>query len=119
MGSRQCRTTLCKRVKMIRMDSVNSYEAVVRLATDHPDWMPVVRAAFAVQRQSSGGEVTYTWVQLELERQTGGRMPGPNLKRLASYGILQKTDESRQGRRAYYRMPDPAGVDRALQQLGF
>ncbi len=101
------------------MVSMHGYEAVLHPATDNPDWMPVVRAALAVQRHSPGGEVVHAWVQSELQRQTGGRMPGSLLKRLATYGILQKSDESRQGHSPYYRMPDSVGVDRALQQLGF
>lgn len=101
------------------MVSMNGYEAVLHLATGHPDWMPVVREALAVQRQSFGGEVAYAWVQSELQRQTGGCMPGPNLKRLATYGILQKSDKSWQKYRAYYPMPDPPQQDPAPEQLRF
>ena len=40
----------------------------------------------------------------------------PNLRILVSYGLLEKSGPStRGGRRAYYRMPDRPGVEKALE----
>lgn len=41
----------------------------------------------------------------------------PNLRLLVSYGILKHEDTTRGGRRAYYTMPDPEGVEKALREL--
>jgi hypothetical protein len=41
------------------------------------------------------------------------------LRILQRFGVLEKVGEStRGGDRAYYRMPDPEGVDQALRRLG-
>jgi hypothetical protein len=51
-------------------------------------------------------------------RARGG--PGwlPNLRILASHGLLEKSGASANGgRRAYYRMPDRDGVTRAIEEL--
>jgi hypothetical protein len=81
--------------------------------------MPVARAVLVVLSRNSGDEITYSWVQAELQSQTGSGIPARNLKRLATYGILQMSGDSRQSHRVYYRMPAPEEVDRVLRQLGF
>jgi len=93
-----------------------SDEAVRRLAVEHPQWMPVLEAAVAVAERSEphGGEFAGAWV-LEEVRARGG--PGwlPNLRILASHGLLVKSGASTKGgRRAYYRMADREGVARAI-----
>lgn len=40
-----------------------------------------------------------------------------NLRSLCTAGILQKTEGSRGGHRAYYSMIDPEGVRRALREM--
>jgi hypothetical protein len=92
----------------------------MRLAYEHPDWVPVLRAAVAQSQKADpyGGQFAGRWVLQELEAQTGSRVWLPGLRRLVAYGLLEKAGEStRGGRRAYYRMPDRAGVERALIEL--
>jgi hypothetical protein len=93
--------------------AIGGYRAVMRLAQEDPKWLPVVRAAFerAVAAQPYGGEFAGAWVLREL----GSWLP--NLRLLVRYGILEKTDLTRGGNRAYYRMPDMAGVRQALLEL--
>lgn len=93
-----------------------SDEAVRRLAVEHPEWMPVLEAAVAVAERSEphGGEFAGAWV-LDEVRAHGGPNWFPNLRILASHGLLVKSGAStRGGRRAYYRMPDRADVTRAI-----
>jgi len=40
-----------------------------------------------------------------------------NLKKLVKYGILEHTKSSRGKSRAYYRMYDPDGVEKALKEI--
>lgn len=91
--------------------------AVSRLAIEHPNWMPVLEAAVAVAERSEqdGGEFAGARVLDEVRAQ-GGPSWFPNLRILASHGLLEKSGAStRGGRRAYYRMPDRAGVARAVE----
>jgi len=97
-----------------------SRDAVLRLAYEHPDWVPVLRAACVQARKSEpyGGQFAGRWVLQELEQETGQRQWQPGLRRLVAYGLLEKVGEStRGGRRAYYRMPDADGIERALASL--
>jgi len=94
-----------------------SDKAVRRLAVEHPEWMPVLEAAVAVAERSepNGGEFAGAWV-LDEVRAHGGPGWFPNLRILASHGLLEKSGAStRGGRRAYYRMPDREGVARAVE----
>ena len=90
--------------------------SVARLAREHPDWLPVLEAAVAVAAdvEPHGGEFAGAWVVDELARRGSGRWI-PNLRILASYGLIEKSGPStRGGRRAYYRMPARAEVEKAL-----
>ena len=86
----------------------------MRLVQERPEWLAAVEASYrrAVKLQPFGGEFAGAWVVQDL----GSWLP--NLRPLARAGILEKTDTSRGGRRAYYRMPDTEGVRRALSDLG-
>ena len=91
--------------------------AVRRLAMEHPEWLPVLEAAAAVAAnvEEYGGEFAGASVVDELARRGSPRWI-PNLRILVGYGLLEKSGPStRGGRRAYYRMPDPAGVVTALE----
>src|SRR5712691_6072078 len=91
--------------------------AVRRLASEHPEWLPVLEAAVTVAAnvEAHGGEFAGAWVVDELGRRGAPRWI-PNLRILVSYGLIEKSGPStRGGRRAYYRMPDRAGVERALK----
>lgn len=92
-------------------------QAVRRLANEHPEWLPVLEAAVAVAAsvEERGGEFAGAWVVDELARRGSPRWI-PNLRILVSYGLLEKSGPTtRGGRRAYYRMPDRAGVVKALE----
>jgi hypothetical protein len=104
---------MIKLMKMINDPSV----CVARLAREHPEWLPVLEAAIAVaaSAESHGGEFAGAWVVDELARRSGRRWV-PNLRILVSYGFIEKSGPStRGGRRAYYRMLDRPGVERALK----
>lgn len=118
------RADLCLRGFAVKVrdvsDGIDTRQAVLRLASDRPDWLPVLRAACAQAQKSEafGGQFAGTYVLKELERQTGERAWRPGLRLLAAYGLLEKVGESsRGGRRAYYRMPDRASVERALEEI--
>lgn len=101
-------------------DMPDTVRAVMRLASERPDWVPVLRAAAERARKSEpyGGEFAGHWVLQELDQQAGRRHWLPGLRLLVSYGLIEKSGEStRGGRRAYYRMPDRIGVERALSEL--
>lgn len=97
---------------------MNGYDAVMTLAADlekGPKWLPVVWAAYqeALRTTPYGGRFAGSWVLQSL----GGWVP--SLRVIAALGIVKKEGETvRGGRRAYYRMPDIEGVQRALLELG-
>lgn len=91
-------------------------QAVRRLAHERPEWLPVLEAAVSVAAgvEEHGGEFAGAWVVDELAKR-GPRRWIPNLRILVAYGLLEKSGPStRGGRRAYYRMHDRLGVERAL-----
>lgn len=92
----------------------------MRLALEQPDWLPVVRAACVQAREAEpyGGEFAGSWVLAKMKEQTGEPAWRPGLRLLVAYGLLEKSGPStRGGRRAYYRMPDRAGIEEALREL--
>ena len=90
------------------------YLAVHRLAKEYPKWIPVIRACLREAKRVKG-DFAGAWVLQEAKKE--GIKWFPNLRILASYGILQRTDVTRAGRRAYYIMPDIEGVEIALNEL--
>jgi hypothetical protein len=91
-----------------------AWNRVAELVRERPEWLPVLRAACKVAEESEpyGGRFAGRWVLQE----AGHWAPG--LRVLASYGLLEKSGQStRQGRRAYYRMPDWRDVRQALSRL--
>jgi hypothetical protein len=97
--------------------TVNGRDAVKRLVGDHPEkeWLLIVRACLA-QAERTRGEFAGAWALQEANKL--GVEWFPNLRPLVSCGVLRKTGGSRGGRRAYYVMPDPEGVKRALEESG-
>ncbi len=93
---------------------LSGYNAVMRLARERPDWLPVVQACLEEARENKG-EFAGTWV-LERVKKLGIKW-FPNLRLLVGYAILKHEDTTRGGRRAYYTMPDREGVEKALQEL--
>ena len=101
---------------------ITARDLVQRLNTEKPDWIPVLRAAVSVAEsvEATGGQFAGSWVLQEWARHAAPSLAWkPGLRTLATYGFIEKVGEStRGGRRAYYRMPDRAGVDGALKELG-
>jgi hypothetical protein len=99
---------------------ITARELVERLNTEKPEWIPVLRAAVSVSERVRGGQFAGSWVLDEWVRTARPEVPWkPGLRTLATYGLIEKVGEStRGGRRSYYRMPDRAGVDEALTELG-
>ena len=92
----------------------------MRLANERPDWLPVLEAACEQARKAEpyGGEFPGSYVLQELARRTKNTAWFPGLRLLVGYGLIEKSGPStRGGRRAYYRMPDREGVERALQSI--
>jgi len=101
-------------------DHTEAIRAVMRLASEKPDWLPVLQAACESARKAEafGGEFAGSWVISELQRQTEADVWLPGLRTLAVYGLIEKSGPStRGGRRAYYRMPDRAGVELGIEEL--
>ncbi len=92
------------------------YTATTRLLQDNPQWAPIVAAALEKAKVLNGQGMAGAWV-LALAKERGIFWL-PNLRKLVSYGILEKEGEStRGGRRAYYIMPDIEGVEAALIEM--
>jgi hypothetical protein len=101
-------------------DLRDTRRAVLELAYEREDWLPVLRAACAQAQKTEpyGGRFAGSWVLQELAALTGSAEWRPGLRLLVAYGLLEKDGEStRGGRRAYYRMPDRAGVEAALKEI--
>jgi hypothetical protein len=84
---------------------------VIQLAHENPQWLPVLGACYEVALSTSN-RFCGAWVCSHLGRWF------PSLKTLVRYGILEKLDTSRGGRRTYYRMVDLEGVCRDMTGLG-
>lgn len=91
----------------------NGYDGVKRLLKDDPDWFPIVKACLICAKESH--EFAGSWACDEAKKLGIGWFP--NLRKLASYGILKRIKTTRGGKRAYYIMPDIKGVTKALSEL--
>lgn len=95
-------------------------QAVRRLAQEQPHWVVVLQAACEQAKESEqfDGEFAGSYVVDRVSRMAGQRIQVPGLRMFVAYGLLEKCGSStRGGRRAYYRMPDREGVERALAEL--
>lgn len=99
---------------MENQEKTGGYKGVMRLAHENPKWIPVVQATLETSK-STKGDFAGAWV-LNRAKEKGVNW-FPNLRILVAYGILQKEGTARAGRRAYYTMPDPDGVQQALTEL--
>ena len=103
----------------MKKENISSgYEAVKRLAEDHPGWLVVVEAALEVSKSTVSSNRlpgSRVWKRTMVK---GIKWKLTNFTRLVKYGILERQGEAtRGGRRRYYSMPDPEGVERALREL--
>ncbi len=95
------------------------YDGTIRLAKEKStfkdphgnivDWLFVVKNCYELSEKIK--EFAGSWVAKK------GWFP--SLRTLAKYGIVEKTETTRSGRRAYYIMPDRDGVGKALKELGY
>ena len=92
---------------------LNGYDGVKRLSKDNPEWLPIVKACLICAKEYH--EFAGSWAYDEAKKLGVGWFP--NLRKLASYGILKHTKTPRGGKRAYYIIPDIEGVERALKEL--
>jgi hypothetical protein len=100
--------------------SAGALLSVLRLASELPDWVPVLQAACAcaAETEAAGGVFCGTQVLKVLERQTGRPAWLPGLHALVRYGLLEKRGRStRKGHRAYYRICDRLEIEHALEAM--
>ena len=92
----------------------SGYAATREFLRGHPGWSPVVEACLALGRRCKG-EFAGAWVLHEAQK--SGVSWFPNLRSLVAAGILRRVDVTRGGRRGYYVMLDPEGVEGALREM--
>lgn len=105
--------------------STTTKQQVLRLLNEYPEERLLVRAACEQAGKCAPGDFAGSWVLQELKRligQSGPVLTGdsawrPGLRRLSAYGLIEKVDTARGGRRAYYRMPDRETVEEALAEI--
>lgn len=97
--------------------ALSARSAVRRFLREHPDvqWGAILKACLA-EAERTQGEFAGAWVLNEVKKL--GVDWFPNLRPLVVHGVLTRTGVSRGGRRAYYVMPDPAGVRNAMREIG-
>ena len=95
-------------------EEISGYKTVKRLAVERPDWLPIVRECLDFTKEYKA-DFAGSWIFERVQRKSGKGFS--NLRLLVSFGILKKEGTSRAGRRAYYTIVDPEGVERALDEL--
>jgi hypothetical protein len=90
------------------------YNGVKRLAKERPNWLPIVEECLKCAKEY--GKFAGSWVLNGVKKKGIKWFPG--LRTLSAYGILKHTETTRSGRRAYYVMSDPEGVEKVLKELG-
>lgn len=94
------------------IESMSSYDRTMQLARDGN------ALALSLLKECYRWVLTKDRDQNFAARWVLGGIPVVNLRTLSARGILEKVGSSRGGHRAYYRMPDPESVGRALHTLG-
>lgn len=89
-------------------------EHVRRLLRAEALWGTILRECLSAANQS-GGRFAGAWAMQRL-RARGVTSPN-NLRTLSKIGLLKLLSTSRAGNRAYYSIPDPKGITRALNEL--
>lgn len=95
--------------------SPNGYVAAKRFLRDHPNWLPILEACVKEAKTTQQSGFAGAWALREVRERSGIKW-FPNLRPLASAGILKRIEVSRGGKRAYYVMLDVNGVERAVKE---
>jgi hypothetical protein len=90
---------------------MSSYDAVKLLVKERPECFDVVQACYEISGEIP--EFAGAWVFWRHRH-----LRPQSLRPLSCLGILKKTDTSRRGNRAYYRMVDRESVGLALRDFG-
>ena len=102
-------------------------DAIRTLASERRDWIPIVRSCLRMARRTADSGFAGRWVlnDLKSKEKWTGLTHGhttvqwfPGLTLLVRCGILSHRSSTRGGKRAYYTMVDPDGVESALNELG-
>ncbi|MHB8280373.1 MAG: hypothetical protein ACYDIA_22385 [Candidatus Humimicrobiaceae bacterium] len=93
---------------------ISGYSAAKRLLEEKPKWFPIVLETLEAAKKYR--EFAGSWVLRKIKEKGEIYPLGPGLRTLVAFGILKRTETARSGRRAYYVMPDPNGVERALKE---
>jgi hypothetical protein len=99
-----------------------SYQGVMRLARDREvvvdygwkkvDWLQIVRLCYQEAMKAGGHSFPGSTIAFR-----AGWFPG--LNKLRRYGIVVRDDRLSNRRETWWQMPDPAGVAKALGELGY
>jgi hypothetical protein len=80
-----------------------------------PHWGPVLHECIIVaQQRKDDGKFAGAWVMQGLRAQ--GIEPPNNLRTLAKFGLLKLQSTTRHGNRAYYMIPDPKAITKAIKE---
>jgi hypothetical protein len=90
-------------------------QVVRMLLHAEPHWGPILRECVIVAEQrKESGKFAGAWVMQGLRAQ-GIETPN-NLRTLARLGLLTLLSTARHGNRAYYTIPDPKSITKALKE---
>lgn len=100
---------------------LSGYKAVMGLIkelgeSDKKYWIDVIGICLK-EHIRTRGDFAGSWVFNEMKKR--GMKGFNNLRPLSSRSIIEKTDNSRKGRRAYYKIPDLEGVELALREVSY
>ncbi len=94
----------------------SGYEIVMAIKDD--GWLAAAAASVELARQfGPETDLAGSWI-LDGARRRVPDLWLPNLKPFVTHGLLYRVGGSRGGRRAYYRLVDPKGSERALVERG-
>ena len=98
-------------------------EKARRLLRAFPHWKPILLTCITVAKERGeeskntkySGRFAGAWVIQSLR--VDGIPPPSNLRTIATIGLIKLVSTSRSGNRAYYTIPDVAGITKALKEF--
>jgi hypothetical protein len=97
--------------------TTGGYQAVMMLADERPDLLVLVRAIHEIVERHGNQFSGSAALNHARSIAPNSSLP-PTLRPLSARKIVATTGASKQGHRAFYRLVDSAGVERALRDLG-